>query len=260
MPLASIDNVASTKVGASSRPPPWSRDELILALDLYMADPASPPRKTSKEVEDLSTLLNKLGQSLGWKHGSTFRNPNGVYMKMMNFRRFDPDFQSVGKKGLTRGSKDEEIVWKEFAGDKGKLATVAKAIRDAVALPAPQQPLPVDEDEIAEAVEGRILTRLHRMRERDQELVRRRKAKAMKLHGKLCCEACGFDFAATYGERSVGFIECHHKRAIHTLAAGGEKTTENDLALLCANCHRMVHSARPWLTLEQLRHLLGTGT
>ncbi|MEX2447811.1 MAG: hypothetical protein WD404_03595 [Solirubrobacterales bacterium] len=26
-----------------------------------------------------------------------------------------------------------------------------------------------------------------------------------------------------------------------------------DLALLCANCHRMVHAKRPWLSVEQLR-------
>ena len=29
-------------------------------------------------------------------------------------------------------------------------------------------------------------------------------------------------------------------------------------ALLCANCHCMVHSARPWLSIEQLRHLLNS--
>jgi hypothetical protein len=36
---------------------------------------------------------------------------NGIYMKMMNFRRFDPAFTSAGKVDLTRGNKDEEEVW-----------------------------------------------------------------------------------------------------------------------------------------------------
>jgi len=34
------------------------------------------------------------------------------------------------------------------------------------------------------------------------------------------------------------------------------RTRLEDLALLCSNCHRMVHYRRPWLTLEELRQLL----
>ena len=58
-----------------------------------------------------------------------FRNPNGVYMKMMNFRRFDPEYTRQGRVGLTRGNKGEGLVWDEFAGDKPRLAKVAAAIR-----------------------------------------------------------------------------------------------------------------------------------
>ena len=32
------------------RNPPWTRDELILALDLYLKDPVHPPGKTSREI------------------------------------------------------------------------------------------------------------------------------------------------------------------------------------------------------------------
>jgi len=70
--------------------PPWNRDELILALELYLRNPASPPAKSSVEVEGLSSVLNELGQRLGSTANDKFRNANGVYMKMMNFRRFDP--------------------------------------------------------------------------------------------------------------------------------------------------------------------------
>jgi hypothetical protein len=53
-------------------------DELILALELYLQNPASPPGKSSAAVIELSELLNKLGRLLG--HGDTekFRNANGV--------------------------------------------------------------------------------------------------------------------------------------------------------------------------------------
>jgi hypothetical protein len=61
----------------------WIKDELILALDLYLRNPESPPGKSSREVRELSTVLGELGRQLGLRRGSKFRNPNGVYMKLM---------------------------------------------------------------------------------------------------------------------------------------------------------------------------------
>jgi 5-methylcytosine-specific restriction enzyme A len=235
---------------------PWSRDELILALDLYMTNPASPPGKSSKEVQDLSSLLNRLAQQLnrGGTHATTYRNANGVYMKMMNFRRFDPAFTATGKVGLTRGNKDEAIVWDEFSADRQKLRQVSAAIRAAILLPPDQQPPPYDEDEIAEAEEGQILTRFHRVRERNRTLVEKRKKQAQK-DGSFRCEVCEFDFEKQYGERGKGFIEVHHTKPVHALVAGS-KTRLEDLALVCANCHRMIHSRRPWLSISELRSLI----
>jgi predicted RNA-binding protein with PUA-like domain len=50
-------------------------------------------------------------------------------MKMMNFRRFDPEYTSEGKVGLTRGNKDEEVVWNEFSSNPECLAAAVAAIR-----------------------------------------------------------------------------------------------------------------------------------
>jgi 5-methylcytosine-specific restriction protein A len=75
---------------SAPRNPTWHRDELILALDLYISNPASPPGKNSNEVLELSNTLNALAVALGASGQQTFRNPNGVYMKVMNFRRFTP--------------------------------------------------------------------------------------------------------------------------------------------------------------------------
>jgi 5-methylcytosine-specific restriction enzyme A len=240
--------------GVSKRNPPWTRDEVILALELYSTNPISLPSKTSLEVRDLSAVLNKLGHALGHGDYAKFRNANGVYMKMMNFRRFDPTYTSTGKVGLTRGNKDEAVVWVEFAADRGRLVKVANAISEAVLLPDVAQP-GSDEDGIAEAEEGRLLTRLHRIRERKPELVAERKLRAMGKFGRLNCEACSFDFEERYGSRGKGFIEAHHTKPVETLVESS-KTKLEDLALLCANCHRMVHAARPWLSIEALQKLL----
>ena len=120
---------------------------------------------------------------------------------------------------------------------------------------APAQP-DYDEDEITEAAEGRVFTRLHRYRERNRALVERRKQGSMRAAGKLACEACGFDFRETYGSRGEGYIEAHHTKPVHTLAEDGGTTKLEDLALVCANCHRMIHAARPWLTVAELKALL----
>lgn len=245
-------------IEGAGRNPPWSRDELILAVDLYLRRRPAIPGKGSQEIAELSRVLNRLRRLTVVDARSDFRNANGVYMKLMNLRRFDPDYTSAGKVGLTRGNRDEERVWAEFAGDPARLASVAAAIREAVDLGDPQfQPVAVEDEEEGqtEAPEVRLLTRLHRYRERNRELVRERKAAALRREGCLRCEACGFDFEARYGERGRGFIECHHTRPVHTLREG-DRTRLEDLALVCANCHRMIHASRPWLSIEELRNLL----
>jgi 5-methylcytosine-specific restriction protein A len=236
----------------TERNPDWTRDELILALDMYLAHAGSPPGKGSKEIHALSDLLNQLGRRLGVTGDERYRNPNGVYMKLMNFRRFDSTYGGVG---LRRGGHEEERVWADFATDRERCRAVAAAIRAAVVSGEPLAVSPEDEDEMFEAEEGRLLTRLHHSRERNRRLVAKCKERCIKKQGRVSCEACGFDFERIYGERGRGFIECHHTRPVHTLRPG-DKTRLEDLALLCANCHRMIHAGRSWLTVAALKALL----
>ena len=179
-------------------------------------------------------------------------------MKLMNFRRFDPEYIADGGApgGLTRGNKEEGVIWSEFIGDPERLARVASAIRSSSEAPASSTGNgdSLEEDLEVDAEEGRVLTRLHKVRERNRAIALRKKQDALNRMGHLRCEACAFDFEVAYGVRGRGFIECHHTRPLHTLVAK-ERTKLTDLALLCSNCHRMVHAARPWLTLEQVREL-----
>jgi predicted HNH restriction endonuclease len=220
-----------------------------------MTNAASPPSKESAAVAELSAVLSRMARLLGVSTAETFRNANGVYMKMMNFRRLDPEFTGTGRKGLTRGNKDEAVVWDEFAGDRKHLSAVAAAIRAAVASDEAPALQTVDDEGIEEAAEGRILTRLHRSRERNQQLVETKKARALRAAGRLACEGCDFDFAEAYGKRGLGFMEAHHTRPVHEISPG-HVTRLADLALVCANCHRMIHARRPWLTIVELRALV----
>lgn len=114
-----------------------------------------------------------------------------------------------------------------------------------------------DSIEDLEFPEGRVLYRMHRFRERNSRLTDQAKARALERHGRLACEACGFDFFETYGELGKHFIECHHTIPVWDLSPG-TKTKLADIALVCSNCHRMLHRRRPWpLGLAELREMLG---
>ncbi|UVK38726.1 HNH endonuclease [Mesorhizobium sp. AR10] len=251
-----LDNLGFVVRSTQPKPrnPTWNRDELILALDLYLENPASPPGKTSSKIAKLSEDLNKLAVILGVSGDGQFRNPNGVYMKVMNFRRFDPTFAAVGKAGLSHGGREEELVWMEFSQAPDLLRAVATAIRAAIVAETLHTAQP-NLDYIEEAEEGRLLTVLHQRRERNRKLVEARKQKALEETHELRCEACDLSFGDRYGPHGDGFIEVHHVRPLHSLREG-DKTALTDLALVCANCHRMIHRRKPWLSVSQLRTLL----
>lgn len=72
---------------------------------------------------------------------------------------------------------------------------------------------------------------------------------------RLDCEVCGFSFSRAYGSAASDYCEVHHLLPIseveHTT-----RTRMEDLAILCANCHRVVHLNDPPYTLNQVRSLL----
>lgn len=73
---------------------------------------------------------------------------------------------------------------------------------------------------------------------------------------KPVCRACGFDFNAFYGPIGTGFIECHHLYPISQVGKKPPPVTVEDVTVLCANCHRMVHHNRGGddpLTVDQLK-------
>ena len=88
---------------------------------------------------------------------------------------------------------------------------------------------PIDSEEEEESQEGQILTRVHKLRERDRGLVRRKKESVLKRRSSLSCEVCDFDFEAIYGERGRGFIECHHTKALSELPHEGGRIALSDL-------------------------------
>jgi len=96
-----------------------------------------------------------------------------------------------------------------------------------------------ENDEVGLNIEDLTNLREHKRIERNRKLAE----KAKRIHG-YACQACGFNFEKQYGEIGCEFIEAHHLKPLQTLK--GQVVTldpKNDFAVLCANCHRMIHKS-----------------
>ena len=102
--------------------------------------------------------------------------------------------------------------------------------------------------------EGKKRLKTHLTRERNSQVIADAKAEFIKQHDHLYCEVCGFDFKKVYGFRGDGFIEGHHKHPI-SQSDGAVTTTIADIAMVCSNCHSMLHRT-PFLSVEELRNLI----
>lgn len=91
----------------------------------------------------------------------------------------------------------------------------------------------------------------HFRRERNLRIVNEKKRQALASQHRLKCEVCGFDFQYFYGDRGSDFCEVHHISPLSNTEREVE-TSLADLAIVCSNCHRMLHR-QPFITIEKLR-------
>jgi hypothetical protein len=104
-------------------------------------------------------------------------------------------------------------------------------------------------------LEGGKSWRLHLMIERNRGNVERKKRQVKRDTGSLDCEACGFNFAEFYGDLGGDFCEVHHRLPLSQVDAPVCPDLD-DLAIVCSNCHRMIHRTRPMMSVEKFRELL----
>src|SRR6056297_3090636 len=78
----------------------WTREELILAINLYCKLPFGRLHRLNPEVIHLSELIN--------------RTPSSVAYKLVNFASLDPSLKARGIKGASNASKLDKIIWEEF--------------------------------------------------------------------------------------------------------------------------------------------------
>lgn len=111
------------------RSPKWTRDEVIVALDLYFRMGRRIPNPSDPEVIEVSRLLNAMTTHPPHVRPQEFRNPAGIVLKLANLRAIDPDHEGTG---MTSIAKMDQIVWDEFVHDPQGLREAARLIRQAI--------------------------------------------------------------------------------------------------------------------------------
>lgn len=72
----------------------------------------------------------------------------------------------------------------------------------------------------------------------------------------LRCEVCKMRFDEVYGNLGKGFIHVHHKKPISKVNKSFRPDIEKDFAILCPNCHSMVHRPKDkTLSVEDLKRI-----
>jgi len=78
----------------------WTRDELMLAVNLYCKLPFGRMHRLASEVIHLANLID--------------RTPSAVAYKLVNFASLDPSLKARGIKGASNASRLDGEIWADF--------------------------------------------------------------------------------------------------------------------------------------------------
>jgi len=211
---------------------------------------------------DLAARLNK-----EWKIAAVqarFRETGNFYATLKKFPA-----ALLDRYGYVLFASKEEYLTSPYLTHYTKLIRVAKGISkmpayvpagDAYALPGLTPEFTTASSFVEdldlhsyEVTEGNRRLVLHIRRERNQSIVKKKKKSAKSLQ----CEICGFSFHATYGADAADYCEVHHCKPLSEIDES-TKTRLCDLAIVCSNCHRVIHIRKaplPPYTLDEVRQM-----
>lgn len=85
----------------------WTRDEMILVLNLYLKLPFGKMDRRNPEVIHLADVIG--------------RTPNAVALRLTNYASYDPILQQRGISGMAHGGKKCGELWNEFINNREQL-------------------------------------------------------------------------------------------------------------------------------------------
>jgi 5-methylcytosine-specific restriction protein A len=228
--------------------PKWTREEVILALELYLECRPRIPSASDPRVKALSETLRAFPHHSAAARKASFRNADGVAFKLQNLRQVDTGL------GLGNISQTDRSVWEELGSSQNRVKELAALIRAGLDTLNEVRESHAEYEAFAE---GRVVTETHLRRERRPEL-RTRLIELRKKKDRFVCEICGKKPDVLDDILAESIYEAHH---VIPLAIGDERSTRvSDMALLCACCHRLIHKAiahqKRWISIPEARKLI----
>lgn len=200
-----------------------------------------------------------VAEVVGFRNGELMLRP--AELLQVNMRKLKKKYADVGRIPAYQGgpirsiyeisTKDAENLLRRARNEAGVGAPAAGPTK-VEAEGVESETGDTDLDEWAEGEERELFVK-HRKRE--QKARRAKIALVLAKTGSLACEVpgCSFDFAESFGKVGEGFAHVHHLRPL-SQARKGAKTRLEDLAVVCPNCHAMIHrggKCRPLSTLRK---------
>ena len=250
---------------------PIDRSDDMVTVALFLSrcgdqssggQPAPPPQLgTSKWEYAYAIFFDALGE------GRTLRSFHNSLKASRD--QFDSHVES-GRKGWWVGGepkplleKDRRILDRWLSRSDDDLWEAVKDFADLAVADVPSSVLndlksqqEQEVERVTTGIEGKKSARISLKAERSPSL----RAKALEVHGARC-QVCGFDYGATYGAWGRGFIEIHHLELLADAPdQGREINPKEDLAAVCANCHRMMHrKSKIVLSIAEVRSMINPG-
>ena len=209
----------------------FTRDEVILALDVLYSSENGRVTADSDEIKELSLLLNRLPIHPLENRRADFRNPHGVAVQLSKFR----SNCNTGKKDPHLGSVFFDVAF-EYEDRIDELHSIAKAIRKNKEVFVSLFGSPLEDNGFPEGI---LLGHLH-------NIIEQRDGAKLELNDH--CEICNSRPALCY--RNVGPLLQNHLAVAPTLMDYSKKYRANSFLTVCPTCHAALHRYRPWLIKE----------
>ena len=124
----------------------WTREELIVAFNLYCKIPFSKINYNHKLIKELASAIG--------------RTPSAVAWKLVNFASLDPTLKERNIKGASNGSKLDKMIFDEFYSDWNNLAYESEIAVSKLL----NQKIEIDEEIDFEIKEGKVREALVKVR------------------------------------------------------------------------------------------------
>ncbi|ALI98947.1 HNH endonuclease [Rufibacter tibetensis] len=145
----------------------WTREELILAINLYCKLPFGKLHRNNPEVIQLAHLIR--------------RTSNSVAFKLVNFASLDPSLQERGIKGAQNTSKLDKEVWDQFNQNWDDLPYESEKIKAKYDHSTVEKINQIDESELPK--EGKVREQIVKVRV-NQAFFRRT---VLAAYNSTCC-------------------------------------------------------------------------